>query len=63
MKNLASVKVVKTASYHYHYYPYYYYYFNIRVHKQPQLIYQVGHKSSSAATRTVKGKSLKMDLE
>lgn len=34
-----------------------------RVHKQPQLIYQVGHKSSSAATQTVKGKSLKMDLE
>ena len=30
MKTLASVKVVKTASYHYHYYPYYYYYFNIQ---------------------------------
>lgn len=34
-----------------------------RVRKQPQLVYQVGHKPSSAAARAVKGKSLKMDLE
>ena len=34
-----------------------------RVHEQPQLIYQVGHKCSSVAAQAAKGKSLKMDLE